>query len=1330
MVDRIFHIADIQIELSLKDNRLNEYTYVFNEFYTKLKNEIPDRLVIAGDIFENWDSNDDEIKLFIDFLLNCVKYTKKIIIIGGNHDYKQQANFIVESSKKIPLSSKLEVITKAINNPNIIYFEQTGFYKDENIVWCVWGHKQKFHSYLKEKYNPFDLKHELNFLHNKREEGLTYIELYHDPINECVDFLDREINSNLGLSIDSFNGDIILAGDIHKPMIKQNSKGAIFSYSSSMVIRNFKEGDYWINGKILQNGSIYHGFNIVDVKNKKITFEQLKNNTSYHTIILDEDFDYDTDFAKLFIYENQFNKIKVKPKHHVTKFNPSKIQEFFITRYNTVPLIIKDDLLLDTEINTNTSSDSFISEIKTPEKQREILIEYLKQENFSEEDTNYILFIDDKVNEKMPAEDIVYNRLSINKIVINNFRTFGDNVRFDLSHKGIYKINALNETGKTTLLEALKLVFTGATSTTSKIDSHTKTSKYSLNSYLNDSREKDTASIELYFNLNSEEYSITYLVNREWKRDFPHYFTDKTEQVREHIRNIKKTLTIKKKINGKYVVCTSEPTDFITKIVPSYEDYMNTVELNSDKLNYLLELDDFELVEYMLKNLGIGFSEIKSEIFKKEVRGELAKTTDLKKGEDVTLLENISTNSKTIIENELLVLDSKSKISEIETKISEIETTIEDTNRKIHNIDIELISKANQVNQELNSLNSNKNTIKNVIVQKEQKLLENNDIISDELYDDYKNIIEKFENQKDKLTNEISKLANEIDKINSDIYNNNGSINELTDKFVKINENKIIKLKEKSLSLVNRIEELRANYNKSKYEISSDLINKLNSKQTERLELQKQIGDITNAMNLLKDKGININESFKTKIADKESEIVKAQNSTSCSTCNREYDKNHYIHILQNIEELTSEVKSLTQDKESKLSSIKIEYNEKLNNKNAIQGIITEIDREIENIKNEEKNILNNTILLLLTKEISELEEQKVKIGNDITYILEEILCVNRGDYSVNSDLQNRYNTIVKLNDDLYDKINSIKKQIGVLQENIISLLEKDNIEYKKSCISKYDDNITIVQHRDILLNEIKTLNNEILEIDNKISILKDTLLTIDSEKNKQKENLVIESQLNELRNNKKTIIKNIEELNNTINSSNNKIIKLKTINELNTERVNKYNEVVKQRKLFDVYAGLMDKNGLPKLIFSKIVSLINSELDELLSGLDFKLFFDKTNNKLKMIDFSHNQRTERDGSEGSGMQRTFCVLALKNILKKYNNRFNIDFLVLDEITGKLDERNKVKMVDVIRKLEKYTGKIFLIDQDILDINKLKPDFTLNLIKTNEGTILDYDTDK
>ena len=79
---KIAHLADIHI----KDNRRDEYSHIFNKLYLSLKEEKPNIIVVAGDIFDNKSrasaNNINDVILFFKNLVNIAP----TVVITGNHD--------------------------------------------------------------------------------------------------------------------------------------------------------------------------------------------------------------------------------------------------------------------------------------------------------------------------------------------------------------------------------------------------------------------------------------------------------------------------------------------------------------------------------------------------------------------------------------------------------------------------------------------------------------------------------------------------------------------------------------------------------------------------------------------------------------------------------------------------------------------------------------------------------------------------------------------------------------------------------------------------------------------------------------------------------------------------------------------------------------------------------------------------------------------------------------------------------------------------------------------------------------------------------------------
>ena len=188
---KIAHLADIHLEKSPR--RHKEYREVFNELIKSLRITQPDRIVIVGDLFDDYNKIEGELLVLATKFLNTLTSIAPLIITRGNHDVLKAAAHRIDS---------IQAIVESIANPKIFYYNTTGMFEDENIVWCIWKHGEK-------KNNPWPK----DFI---KDPNKVYIDLFHDPINGCVDPNGFEFQSKTYRSINDFNGDYTMMGDIHK----------------------------------------------------------------------------------------------------------------------------------------------------------------------------------------------------------------------------------------------------------------------------------------------------------------------------------------------------------------------------------------------------------------------------------------------------------------------------------------------------------------------------------------------------------------------------------------------------------------------------------------------------------------------------------------------------------------------------------------------------------------------------------------------------------------------------------------------------------------------------------------------------------------------------------------------------------------------------------------------------------------------------------------------------------------------------------------------------------------------------------------------------------
>lgn len=189
MIKKIAHLADIHIRKST--DRHEEYREVFNKLYKELKKDNPDRIVVVGDIYDNFIDLEGEALILVGEFLTNLSDISKTILTRGNHDIRKKQKSRIDT---------VETVTTLLDNDNITYYNKSGFYEDGNIVWVVWDHVDGL--------NPWK-----DITHNKIKDK-TYIDLYHDPINGCRLYNGMKMEGKYP-KVKDFKGDFSMFGDIH-----------------------------------------------------------------------------------------------------------------------------------------------------------------------------------------------------------------------------------------------------------------------------------------------------------------------------------------------------------------------------------------------------------------------------------------------------------------------------------------------------------------------------------------------------------------------------------------------------------------------------------------------------------------------------------------------------------------------------------------------------------------------------------------------------------------------------------------------------------------------------------------------------------------------------------------------------------------------------------------------------------------------------------------------------------------------------------------------------------------------------------------------------------
>lgn len=264
----IVHVSDIHIRTGdLVKCRYAEYSEVFDNFVndvSRLENLEETVLVITGDIFHNKGKIEPSgIKLAQSLLMSLLAHVD-VIMICGNHDYRQDNPSIPDMIESIYDN----YINQTVKTKHRAYYlNKTGYYLYNNVCFTVVDIKDT----LKD-YNTFG-KNEavLDFLPKISFPNIDYtIALFHGTI------LSSRLANNLQITdaytIDWFaNHDYIMLGDNHR-MQWSNDDGRLWAYSGSLIQQDF--GEYFME----------HGYLIWNLESKTISSRKIFNDYGFCTV--------------------------------------------------------------------------------------------------------------------------------------------------------------------------------------------------------------------------------------------------------------------------------------------------------------------------------------------------------------------------------------------------------------------------------------------------------------------------------------------------------------------------------------------------------------------------------------------------------------------------------------------------------------------------------------------------------------------------------------------------------------------------------------------------------------------------------------------------------------------------------------------------------------------------------------------------------------------------------------------------------------------------------------------------------------------------------------
>jgi Holliday junction resolvase len=786
MIQKIAHLADIHIRKSIE--RHEEYREVFKNLYASLRKKKPDRIVIVGDLFHDYiDFQPEAIILAIEFL-NELSKIAPVRITRGNHDMRKKSKKRMDS---------IEAAVTALDNDNVIYYNETGFFDDDNVTWAVWKHGDNKSPWRKRSQKPKD--------------GNTTIDLFHDPVQGAMSNNDYVFDKDIYTQTKFFNGNYTFLGDIHLLQFLSDT----MAYPSSLVEQNFAEGD----GK-------FHGYILWDISNSTHEEIPIANRYAYNTIEINPFTEFDELELEL-PNPQEFNRVRViwKVLAEVrSTANERAVESYLKNKYNIKSLSNKNEFLENQKIEV--AQDIEIDDITHQGVQHEIFTDYLTNKLGVESETiEKVLALDDQIAEMVELEELTNVEWSLLTLEATNFMSYEHFIVDWNGDDGLYQITGLNTAGKTTVMKLISYVLYGKT-----LETQTRQENGDAR-HINNRNGATFCEGKLIIEVNSKFYKIERRTELKFDRKgalSSSPTTIKYNEVEITDDNVKEVIDLTQ--DG--VRATQSA---IEDLFGSFDNFNRTVITTSDTLNLVLSNDDSVFKDSLIRDSGVDVFDRKNKAFKSYL-------DDYRKKPRINV--DVVAAEKNIVDLELEIKKTSEELVKIERqdepalqkRIEKGEAYIYELHQKLHSIDPKI------ANLDLNVVRGQIH-IKKVA---KDDLLKNQERIEKIINE----LPSSFDEEEYNRLLECKEKANEIEYgFKSRIKDVQISIREL-DGRISMNNGQIVRLKQDGVKLKVEVKELQQAdvCPACGQKLDDDHVHNLNKRIAEKMQEMKTLAEKINSI--------------------------------------------------------------------------------------------------------------------------------------------------------------------------------------------------------------------------------------------------------------------------------------------------------------------------------------------------------------------------------------------------------------------------------------------------------------------------------------------------
>lgn len=1307
---KILHYADIQAKIRLY-NLIPNFKQSLNSIENIITNQQANIVVLAGDIFEYDEPNDEERDLIYNHIINVLKIdsVKEFVIIDGNHDFDK-----TNQSSKSPISIFQSVIKSLIDVGDADVINKLHYITESKPITSKYNQQLVWLPYC---VNDGGIYNKSLYKDFQKQENITYISLFHAILFEYVVESGLPVrNINKLFKREDFITDIILGGDIH-----ENFEYKGFYYPGSVMQQNFGEGSQLkFNKKEIYIPAQSKFVNVYEFNNEvKISEDKLpiSNNLHYLTVDLslpaNDELTFPTIVDSIEKHLKHLHQngeldlvIKFKLSSDYQKFRSQLIK--LATPFTRFEIEIKDIKTIDTDKVENSIDLRNADETGSVGKLTKEIVTKLFTDNLNKIDDNTKTFAKVKTEVidlfKSNLEFIfdvdksyIINLLNIE--CVNGFQKLGPN-NVNCDFYGLSRIVGTNGYGKTQFYNMFYWLRYGIVYST--LNKREKTNNNML-VFNNKRTDIDNQGVVGTFIINKRKVTIERYVTRTWKKDtlksmkmssMKNKFISKTSQ--------ELIITIYD-VDGTTVKAVAKDDGAETLLDRWFGNIINNLAIiNYDKLRDLINQPADNLEKMLLDYIGNDFIKTMIEQFPVH-KDKIMDNTPRPSMSDVQ------------IENKLLEVETDYGI--INKKVIEKLSTLNELNSK----SIEFNSNLQKLNDELTTIGD----IPKLITECETAITEYQNIIDKYTIKEKKPLPDKPTATKPEFVTDI-----DVDKLKADNATDNAILIQYkADVKKKITDGLTIqetKLTDLNNSLLQDIEKHKQHIN----DVNTKLTNEINSSYY-FTEIEKSYNSFVNEKTSLveyKQKIVNGIDKFNVDIDKLQTQI----DTGICQSCGTvltdveliEKSKTEIEKLKTNVTTLNSALtnqNTLITNIDTKINNYGNVFNSKLLSQESLNTLNIEDEKMINSLaicESKQKQIDSNLVALE--------NFNKLSFEDKLTHLHEY-----KEEYRDNIDNYNKTKSTIKLlndfdvetinkDDKMYHVVEAIEsrtKQINDYNEKLVThnnlLIAYNNV------ITKYNEDVADVQkYNQSIIDAEKEYTSTITLKNNKTSELHslktDKLLTY-NDKVKS-----IQTLTETIENNKQSIT----EADTYINNNKLKLVGMsKDIEKLkiDAELCQKYNE----KKHIIKYYELMIKTILPKAVFNYYRDSVNYKFNELLHDVNFSLDWNSDGNLYKIEYDENGDKIYTVINGASGMETIFLGLSFVYSVTELNHKHNFSHIFIDELSGQLNkgENNNKDMNTnyqelLLLLLNKFNNsKIFIVDHVIKNMYETQ---TLRLTYDNK----------